>query len=112
MLRVGLSHRHVAGTCLNYHSSRSHSIYTIKVVKFVAGIKRPNIARVNRYSTAFIFFKLLFLSLSIVDLAGSERSKKTGAKGERIKEAGSINTSLLTLGRCIEAMRHNQNALK
>lgn len=26
----------------------------------------------------------------------------------RVKEAGNINNSLLTLGRCIEAMRHNQ----
>ena len=47
---------------------------------------------------------------SIVDLAGSERSKKTGARGDRCREASSINTSLLVLGRCIEAMRHNQRA--
>lgn len=49
---------------------------------------------------------IFFLSISVVDLAGSERSKKTGASGIRIKEAGSINTSLLVLGQCIEAMRH------
>ncbi len=45
-------------------------------------------------------------------MAGSERSKKTGATGDRVKEAGSINTSLLVLGRCIEAMRFNQRATK
>ena len=44
-----------------------------------------------------------------MDLAGAERSKETGAKGIRVKEAGKINNSLLTLGKCIEAMRHNQN---
>ena len=49
----------------------------------------------------------LFPSISVVDLAGSERSKKTGASGDRIKEAGSINQSLHTLGHCIEAMRYN-----
>ena len=46
--------------------------------------------------------------LSIVDLAGSESTRRTGATGMRVKEAGNINNSLLTLGRCIEAMRHNQ----
>lgn len=44
-----------------------------------------------------------------MDLAGAERSMKTGASGMRVKEAGNINTSLHTLGKCIEAMRHNQN---
>ena len=44
-----------------------------------------------------------------MDLAGAERSKETGAKGIRVREAGNINNSLLTLGKCIEAMRHNQN---
>lgn len=47
--------------------------------------------------------------ISIVDLAGAERSMKTGASGMRMKEAGNINNSLHTLGKCIEAMRHNQN---
>lgn len=55
-------------------------------------------------------FVCLFLPsrISIVDLAGAERSAKTGASGMRIKEAGNINNSLLTLGKCIEAMRYNQ----
>ena len=48
LLRVGLSHRHVAGTHLNYHSSRSHSIFTIKLVRVVKGTRRPKVARVNR----------------------------------------------------------------
>ena len=55
-------------------------------------------------------FSLSFFGrISIVDLAGAERSAKTGATGMRIKEAGNINNSLLTLGKCIEAMRFNQN---
>ena len=33
----------------------------------------------------------------------------TKAEGERLKEAGNINMSLLTLGRCIEMMRYNQS---
>ncbi len=39
--------------------------------------------------------------LHIVDLAGSERQKKTGAEGERLKEAAKINTSLTQLGKVI-----------
>ena len=47
--------------------------------------------------------------ISIVDLAGAERSAKTGATGLRVKEAGNINNSLLTLGKCIDAMKYNQS---
>ena len=47
--------------------------------------------------------------ISIVDLAGAERSAKTGACGVRVKEAGNINNSLLTLGKCIDAMKYNQS---
>ena len=46
--------------------------------------------------------------LSFCDLAGSERIKKTLNSGDRQKEAGNINTSLLVLGRCIKTLRHNQ----
>lgn len=54
-------------------------------------------------------YTFLPVRISIVDLAGAERSAKTGASGVRIKEAGNINNSLLTLGKCIEAMRYNQS---
>ncbi|RDD42381.1 Kinesin-like protein KIF20A [Trichoplax sp. H2] len=46
--------------------------------------------------------------LCFVDLAGSERQAKTQALGMHIGEAGKINNSLMTLGKCIEAMRYNQ----
>lgn len=54
----------------------------------------------------------LYCRISIVDLAGSERNKKTGATGERCKEAGSINNSIHVLGRCIETLRQNQKVYK
>ncbi|MEQ2169257.1 hypothetical protein GOODEAATRI_023221 [Goodea atripinnis] len=50
------------------------------------------------------------IRLALCDLAGSERCSRTHNTGERLKEAGNINGSLLTLGKCINAMRLNQNA--
>ena len=78
---------------LNHNSSRSHCIFTVKMVR-VADKDQPHMARVSM--------------LSFCDLAGSERIKKTMNTGDRQKEAGNINTSLLVLGRCIKAIRHNQ----
>ena len=54
-------------------------------------------------------YKSLHCRLSLCDLAGSERHSKTQSKGDRLKEAGNINTSLMTLGRCIEILRNNQH---
>ena len=42
--------------------------------------------------------------LHLVDLAGSERQSKTGATGQRLKEATKINLSLSTLGNVISAL--------
>ena len=42
--------------------------------------------------------------LNLVDLAGSENVARSGAQGGRAREAGSINQSLLTLGRVITCL--------
>lgn len=42
--------------------------------------------------------------LNLVDLAGSERQSRTGATGERLKEATKINLSLSALGNVISAL--------
>ena len=46
--------------------------------------------------------------LSLVDLAGSERTSRTNSTGDRLREAGNINASLMTLRTCIETLRENQ----
>lgn len=43
-----------------------------------------------------------------MDLAGSERSKNTQSSGDRLREAGNINNSLMYLGQCLESMRLRQ----
>ncbi|KAJ8277651.1 hypothetical protein GJAV_G00078100 [Gymnothorax javanicus] len=91
ILKIGNKHRSAASTKLNQSSSRSHSIFTIKLLKI-------NGCEVQRMS-----------ELSLCDLAGSERCNKTQTFGERLKEAGRINNSLLILGKCIAALRHNQS---
>ena len=48
LLKLGLRHRHVASTCLNYQSSRSHTIFTIKLIKMDKNSERPTKALVNR----------------------------------------------------------------
>ncbi|OWR49361.1 kinesin protein KIF23 [Danaus plexippus plexippus] len=53
--------------------------------------------------------KFLSISqLSLVDLAGSERTNRTKNTGQRLREAGNINKSLMTLRTCLEALRENQ----
>lgn len=82
IFRAGQRARQVFGTLANRESSRSHGIFTIKVVRIHNGDPtHPDSAQVSR--------------LSIVDLAGSERTKNTGTTGDRLKEAGNINKSLM-----------------
>ncbi|XP_060582779.1 kinesin-like protein KIF20A [Ruditapes philippinarum] len=93
LLTIGQKNLQTACTKLNHNSSRSHCIFNIKIIR-VIDKDNPHAARVSM--------------LSLCDLAGSERHGKTQTTGDRLKEAGNINTSLLTLGRCIETLRHNQ----
>ena len=46
--------------------------------------------------------------LSLVDLAGSERIGRTKNTGDRLREASSINNSLMSLRTCIDILRENQ----
>lgn len=90
----GKQHLHFAATKLNHNSSRSHCIFTVKMIR-TNHPTDPSEAAINM--------------MSFVDLAGLERTTKTQSRGERLKEAGNINTSLLILGRCIDAIRNNQH---
>ncbi|CAN8072006.1 unnamed protein product [Agarophyton chilense] len=99
LLEFGQQNRTVAHTNANEHSSRSHAIFmiTLKQSKQVSCDGAPG-------------FKTLVTTskLQIVDLAGSERTSRTNNSASRVKEAKHINTSLMTLGRCLTELRNNQ----
>ena len=86
----GNLNRHVAATLMNEHSSRSHSVFTITVES--SEMKEDGKAHIK------------VGKLNIVDLAGSERQSKTGATGDRLKEASKINLSLSTLCHVISSL--------
>jgi len=101
VMQVGILNRRVFGTLANSRSSRSHSVFTIKV------------ARVHRASADHDLDQVSCARLSICDLAGSERVANAGTSGEsdRIREAGNINKSLMVLGQCLSSMRINQKRI-
>ncbi|KAK1798859.1 hypothetical protein P4O66_007141, partial [Electrophorus voltai] len=83
----GKANRHVAVTNMNEHSSRSHSIFLIRIKQ-------------EHLDTAHKRMGKLYL----VDLAGSEKVSKTGAAGAVLDEAKNINKSLSALGNVISAL--------
>ncbi|XP_058012746.1 kinesin-like protein KIF23 isoform X4 [Ahaetulla prasina] len=96
----GQKKRRIAHTQLNRESSRSHSVFLIKLAQAPLNADGDNVLQDK---------ELISLSqLSLVDLAGSERTNRTKAEGNRLREAGNINQSLMTLRTCIEALRENQ----
>ncbi|KAG1787830.1 kinesin-domain-containing protein [Suillus plorans] len=98
LVKLGQLHRRVFGTLANSQSSRSHGMVTIKILRGHRGDRDdPSSLQISR--------------LTLVDLAGSERTKHTQTTGDRLKEAGNINKSLMVLGQCMEVMRSNQKRL-
>lgn len=87
----GSSGRATSSTKMNAESSRSHLICCIVVTL------------TNRRSGNVTVGKL-----TLVDLAGSERLDKSGAEGDQMKEAQSINKSLSALGDVIAALTSGQ----
>lgn len=89
LMTRGNSHRTTAATAMNDVSSRSHAIFTLTFsqANFNHDMPSETMSKVN-----------------LVDLAGSERADVTGATGQRLKEGGHINKSLVTLGTVISAL--------
>ena len=87
ILQRASNNRSVASTKANERSSRSHSVFILKLMgeNSITGEKSEG-------------------TLNLVDLAGSERLNHSGAVGERLKETQNINKSLSCLGDVIGAL--------
>jgi kinesin family member C1 len=87
ILRKAMSNRSVAATKVNERSSRSHSVFILKLSGHnpLTGEKSEG-------------------TLNLVDLAGSERLSQSKVEGARLKETQNINRSLSCLGDVIGAL--------
>ncbi|XP_053701254.1 kinesin-like protein KIF15-A isoform X1 [Synchiropus splendidus] len=89
VLSMGWQNRRVASTSMNRESSRSHAVFTMTL---------------ESKETVNEVVNIRMSQLNLVDLAGSERQKDTHTEGSRLKEASSINRSLMCLGQVIMAL--------
>jgi len=87
LLQTAARNRATAATKMNERSSRSHSVFTLKI----SGLN----ATTDQKSSGV---------LNLIDLAGSERLNASGATGDRLKETQNINKSLAALGDVIGAL--------
>jgi kinesin family protein C1 len=86
-----MARRSVAATKANDRSSRSHSVFILKLVGYnsITGKQSKG-------------------TLNLVDLAGSERLTHSKVEGARLKETQNINKSLSCLGDVIGALGQQQ----
>mmetsp|Transcript_617 Transcript_617/g.1071 ORF Transcript_617/g.1071 Transcript_617/m.1071 type:complete len:590 (-) Transcript_617:327-2096(-) len=87
ILELGAKNRVTAATNSNAESSRSHALLVLTIDKHQLQEGKMKSSQVY-----------------LVDLCGSEKVSKTGATDLRLKEAQTINKSLLSLGNVIQAL--------
>lgn len=104
LMDSGEAHRHVGQTNMNEKSSRSHTLFRITIESKVEIADDSEAGSDSDEEDNRAGLCIRAATLNLVDLAGSERVGDTGAEGVRLKEAGQINKSLLTLGSVIKKL--------
>ena len=92
VLKKASENRAVASTNCNERSSRSHSVFTLKITGKNS---------VTEESLEGI--------LNLIDLAGSERLSSSGSTGDRLKETQAINKSLSSLADVIISLSNKDS---
>eukprot|EP00917_Polyrhabdina_sp_WS-2016_P015111 GHVP01032951.1.p1 GENE.GHVP01032951.1~~GHVP01032951.1.p1 ORF type:complete len:1338 (+),score=348.73 GHVP01032951.1:453-4466(+) len=117
VLDMGEKLRHTGSTALNDRSSRSHTILRIKIESQLTQDSSPspeigdNLAGKKRKLRDRSSSKTMRVGmLNLVDLAGSEAVSRAQTEGERKREGGNINKSLLALSKVISQLCANQSA--
>ena len=91
LMRRARKQRAVAETLCNERSSRSHSIFMLRII-----------------GTNSVTTESCCGTLNLVDLAGSEKIKESGSKGQRLTGAKAINNSLSNQGNVIMALAQKE----
>lgn len=107
MLAAGEEARAVGVTNMNERSSRSHTIFTLRIEsRELKATEAPDGSNEEEEDDGVA---VRASTLTLVDLAGSERVAFTKAEGQRLKEGGHINKSLLTLGTVINKLSSGES---
>ena len=113
-LTRGMLRRVTGATAMNAESSRSHAIMSVMIEQSIRGSgssstkeekdEKKGDSRGGVDDDPASVVVLRKSKFNFVDLAGSERSKRTNAKGQRLKEGININKGLSVLGNVISAL--------
>ncbi|KAF9104153.1 kinesin-like nuclear fusion protein [Mortierella sp. GBA35] len=92
LLKKAADNRSVGSTQMNERSSRSHSVFTLRLTgkNWITGESSEG-------------------TLNLIDLAGSERLSQSGATGDRLRETQAINRSLSSLGDVISSIANSDS---